>query len=101
MNVVELQKKLIAAARANPPGQGVPYAFERRVMARLAGERLADRWALWARALWRVALPCLATAVALSIWTYTSGAGRGPEISLARDLESTVYAVVDAPAETR
>ncbi len=42
MNLAELQKKLIAAARANPPGDGVPYAFEKRVMALLAA-RTAQR----------------------------------------------------------
>ena len=36
MNIAELQKKLLAAARANPPGDRVPYAFEKRVMALLA-----------------------------------------------------------------
>jgi hypothetical protein len=36
MNIAELKKKLIAAARANVPGDQVPYAFEKRVSALLA-----------------------------------------------------------------
>ena len=36
MNLAELERKLIAAARANPPSDRVPYAFEKRIMARLA-----------------------------------------------------------------
>ena len=53
MNLAELERKLIAAARANPPSDRVPYAFEKRIMARLAAWPVADSWALWARALWR------------------------------------------------
>ena len=29
MNLAELERKLIAAARANPPSDRVPYAFEK------------------------------------------------------------------------
>ena len=42
MNLAELQKKLIAAARANAPGDHVPYAFEKRVMALLASRVAPD-----------------------------------------------------------
>ena len=35
MNLVELQKKLLALARTTPPDERVPYAFEKRVMAAL------------------------------------------------------------------
>src|SRR2546429_320289 len=38
MNLAELHKKLLAAARAHQPRADVPYAFEKRVMARLAGK---------------------------------------------------------------
>ena len=52
MNLAELQKKLIAAARANPPGDGVPYAFEKRVMALLAARTTSSSaGAVGARAL--------------------------------------------------
>ena len=48
MNLAELERKLIAAARANPPSDRVPYAFEKRIMARLAARPVVDGWALWA-----------------------------------------------------
>ena len=64
MNLVQLEQKLIAAARANPPSDRVPYAFEKRIMAQLASQPLPDTLAFWARALWRAAIPCVA-AVAL------------------------------------
>ena len=31
MNLEPLQKKLLAAARAHPPSDRVPYAFEQRI----------------------------------------------------------------------
>ena len=46
MNLAELEQKLVAAARANPPSDGVPYAFEKRIMARLATRPVMDDWAL-------------------------------------------------------
>ena len=58
MNLAELERKLIAAARANPPGDQVPYAFEKRILAHLATRPVADGWELWARALWRAAALC-------------------------------------------
>ena len=70
MNPAELQKKLIAAARANPPGDGVPYAFEKRVMALLAARTAADNPVLWVRGLWRAAVSCLAIALMLGAWAF-------------------------------
>ena len=70
MNLAELERKLIAAARANPPSDRVPYAFEKRIMARLAARPMADDWELWARALWRAAAPCVAIMVLLGAWSF-------------------------------
>src|ERR1039458_1755153 len=47
MNVTQLERKLIAAARANPPTDRVPYAFEKRIIAHLAAQPVVDAWALW------------------------------------------------------
>ena len=78
MNVAELNHKLIAAARANPPSDRVPYAFEKRILARLAGQRMPDDWALWARALWRAAAPCVAIMMLFSVWSYLAPNGNVP-----------------------
>jgi hypothetical protein len=67
MNLVELQRKLIAAARANPPGDRVPLAFEKRIMALITARPILDRWAAWSRALWYAAAPCVAIML-LSAW---------------------------------
>jgi len=70
MKLSELQKKLIAAARANPPSDRVPYAFEKRITALLAARPVLDRWALWSRALWRGAVGCLAVMALLSAGSF-------------------------------
>lgn len=57
MNLELLRQKLITAARSRPPSEGVPYAFERRIMARLAPP---DPGLFWTRILWRAAAPCVA-----------------------------------------
>jgi len=89
MNFAQLHTKLIAAARANPPGEQVPYAFEKRVLANLRGLEVEDSWALWGRALWRSAFACLVVAIGLSVWSYQSN----PEIDT--DLESAMVSAAD------
>ena len=95
MDHAELQKKLIAAARANPPGGGVPYAFEKRVMALLAARPAADNLVLWVRGLWRAAVSCLAVALMLGVWVlFNPAAGAGVE-DLSQNFESTLLAALD------
>ena len=89
MDLANLHRKLIAAARANPPGDQVPYAFEKRVLARLRAPKAEDSWALWGRALWRSAFACLVVAIGLSVWSYRSN----PEIDT--DLESAMVSAAD------
>ena len=89
MNLANLHKKLIAAARANPPGDQVPYAFEKRVLANLRGAEVEDSWALWGRALWRSAFACLVVAIGLSVWSFQSN----PELDT--DLESAMVSAAD------
>jgi hypothetical protein len=95
MDPAELQKKLIAAARANPPGGGVPYAFEKRVTALLAARRANDNPVLWVRGLWRAAVSCLAIALMLGAWVlFKPAAGAGGE-DLSQNFENTLLAAVD------
>ena len=99
MNLDELHKKLLAAARLNPPSDAVPYAFEKRVMARVRSKRALDLWTLWNRALWKAAAPCVAVMVLLGTWTLLTSANEGAGENLAADLESAVYAPFDSFAE--
>ena len=107
MNIVELQRKLTAVARANPPGDRVPYAFEKRVMACLAARCALDRGAFWVRALWRGAAACVAILLLLSAWSFFIPASNSTGADLSQDFEDAVFAAVDqesdylwAPPET-
>jgi len=89
MDLSNLRKKLIAAAQSNPPGEQVPYAFEKRIMARLVALPRIDEWVWWSRALWRGAAVCTLVALLFSAWSLTAGrdSSSGPV-----DLEDTVVA---------
>lgn len=95
MNLAELERKLIAAGRAHPPSERVPYAFEKRVMAYIAARSVPDVWAVWGRALWRAAAPCVAVTVLMCAWSYFAPGGNSPAGDLSQEIENTVLAVVD------
>lgn len=96
MNVVELQRKLMTAARATPPTDTVPYAFEKRVMAQVRALPGLDEWAWWGRALWRAATPCLVVMILLSAWSlYEPSPAPLVNSDLVQDLDSTVLAAAD------
>jgi hypothetical protein len=98
MNWVQLQHKLYTAARRHPPGDEVPYAFEKRVMARLRTAPRTDDWAAWARALWYSAGACAAVALLMSVWTYAPTSGNPDQtLSFSEDLEQTILASSDNP----
>ena len=95
MNIAELQKKLLAAARANPPGDRVPYAFEKRVVALLAARTAADPLALWVRGLWRAAVSCVAIALLLGAWAFFNPAASSKTDDLSQNFENTLLASVN------
>ncbi len=100
MNLAQLKTKLIAAARANPPSQHVPYAFEKRILARLAACPGLDHWELWGRALWRAAAPCLAIMLVLGAWSLFGPQRNTPATDLSQQLEQTLLASVDQDQPT-
>jgi len=69
MKINQLERKLIAVARGQAPSDAVPYAFEKRVMARLSSAPVFDPLADWSSALWRAAAPCVAVAMVLGVWS--------------------------------
>jgi hypothetical protein len=96
MNLAELHRKLIAAARANAPEDRVPYAFEKRIMARLAGRTAPDGWTVWGRALSRAAVYCVAFMLVLAAGSYFAPSpSSGSSDSLSQDVEQTLFAAVD------
>jgi hypothetical protein len=73
MNLDNLQQKLIAAARTAQPSDRIPYAFEKRIMARLAEAAHIDVLSAWSAALWRAAVPCVAITLLSGAWLLWSG----------------------------
>ena len=100
MNIAGLQKKLLAAARAHRPGEEVPCAFEKRIMARLAEKPAMDLLSIWNRTLWQAVAPCVATMLLLGVWTFLSQGSDNPGETLAADLENSLYAPFDNQTET-
>jgi hypothetical protein len=90
-----LHRKLIAAARAHPPGDGVPYAFEKRIMALIAVRAATDQLALWVRGLWRAAASCVAVALLLGTWAFFNPAASANNDDLSQNFENTLLASVD------
>jgi hypothetical protein len=95
MKLVELEKKLIAVARANPPSDHVPVAFEKRIMALISARPVYDLWAAWAKSLWYAAAPCVGIMLLLSAWTFFRPVHQDPSIDLAQQLDNTLLAAVD------
>ena len=96
MNLDELQKKLLAAARKNPPRDQVPYAFEQRTMARLVRMPRLDEWMAWVRPLWYGAGVCAAVAVFTSVWSFEPDADQDLVAYFSQDIEQTILALDDA-----
>ena len=95
MNVEKLQRKLINAAKANPPSDRVPYAFEKRIMARVGSHTVLDEWGLWAGSLWRAAVPCVAVMLLLGAWSFFPANPRPASNDLSQEIENTVLAAVE------
>ncbi|MBI3415786.1 MAG: hypothetical protein HY043_10810 [Verrucomicrobia bacterium] len=99
MNIAELQKKLVAAAQAKPLDNRVPYAFEKRIMARLAPAARLDPWMLWSGALWRAAAPCVAIMLLALTWSFFEAGTDKSSVALDVALENTVLAATDTTGE--
>jgi hypothetical protein len=100
MNLAELQRKLIAAARANMPGDRVPYAFEKRVAALLVSRVAPKNLDLWVRGLWRAAVSCVAVALLCGAWALFTPAITTGSTDLSQDFENTLLASVDQGDQT-
>jgi hypothetical protein len=99
MNPSDLQTKLIEAARKEPLPDHVPYAFEKRIMARLTGMSPLNGWTLWGRPLWRAALSCVAITFLCGIWSLASAPKADNSDSFAQAFERAVFASSDQHLE--
>jgi hypothetical protein len=96
MNIAELQKKLIAAARTEVLDDRVPYAFEKRVTALLASRVAPDNLALWVRGLWRAAVSCVAITLLFGAWAVLNPTTTTATTDdLSQNFENTLLASVD------
>jgi hypothetical protein len=96
MNIVELEKKLIAAAKTATPSDAVPYAFEKRITARLSSRPMSDAVSQWAAALWRATVPCFVIMLFLAIWNLVATAAPPPPaMDLTQQMEGTVLAAAE------
>ena len=95
MNLAELQQKLTAAARCQPPDERVPYAFEKRILALVADRAAASGRALWVRGVWRAAVTCMALAAVCGAVSFFTPAARDNSNDLSQDFENTLLASVD------
>ena len=97
MNLSKLEEKLLNAARANPPSDQVPYAFEKRITALLASRQVEDKSLFWSRALWRGAFSCLAVVVVLGVWLHFRPTPPSNETAdLSQDFRNTLTAQNDS-----
>jgi hypothetical protein len=96
MNLVELQKKLIAAARVGAPDDRVPYAFEKRITALLASRAAVQKLDLWVYGLWRAAVSCAVIAVVCgAIALFAPATTSDANGDLSQNLDNTLLASVD------
>ncbi len=99
MDLEQLQQKLIAAAKANPPSDQVPYAFEQRIMARLTAPLKVDEWALCGRWLWRAVAPCMSVMAALGVWVLATMHPEPESQNLEQAIENTLLSGDDVAGE--
>lgn len=85
--------RFLTLARSLHPDDRVPYAFEKRIMARLRNAKSGDLWTAWSGMMWRAAFSCvLITALTGAAVTFSDSSRA--EL-FASDLERTVLAPVD------
>lgn len=95
MNLAELQRKLVAAARAQALDERVPFAFEKRITALLASRVAPQNMDLWVCGLWRAAVSCVAIALVCGAFTIFEPAATSDTPDLSQTLDNTLLASVD------
>ena len=80
----------------------MPFAFAKRIIARLPGRAAPDPWALWSHALWRAAALCVGVMLLSTAWTVLAPGHAAPANDLSQDFENTLVAAVgqDQPADS-
>lgn len=89
----------MAVAKASPPSDQVPYAFEKRIMARLTAPLKVDEWALCGRWLWRAVTPCMSLMAALGVWVLVTMQPETESQNLEQAIENTLLSSDDVAGE--
>jgi hypothetical protein len=84
-------EEFLSLARSLPVDERTPYAFERRIMARLRDLPGADALSDWTHALWRAMAPCLGIMLLAAVVSFAV-MGSDPGSESDGDLEATVFA---------
>jgi len=100
MNLDNLQKKLIAAARATQPSDRVPYAFEKRIMAHIAQGARVDLLGAWTIAMWRAAVSCVAIVLLSGAWSLWSS-HQHSKANFSQEFDTAVFASVASVDEVQ
>jgi hypothetical protein len=95
MNPTPLLQKLIDVARREIPSERVPYAFEKRIMARLRPGSALDLWAAWNSVFWRALTPCCVVMLIIGALGVFSLANPGARIT-DEPLEAVLLADLDS-----
>src|SRR5882724_4904795 len=95
MNSEHLRKKFIAAARALPADDAVPYCFEKRIIAGLRASPRPDFTAWLARELFKPALLCLGVMALTGIWTFIQPTMSTPDNDTP-EIENAIWAPLDS-----
>ena len=95
MNLDELRQKLLKTARSAPSSEAVPYAFEKRIAARIRSISAFDTVAQWAGGLWRAAVPCILLAVLLGAWSTWKPSSITPSTDLSQEIDNTLLAGIE------
>ena len=98
MNDEPLRQKLLASARAHPPSDRVPCAFDKRIMSRTRSRDVPDAWSAWGAILWRAVAPCFALMLMAGIGSFImQPASEDIGIQLDRVLFADLDVAGDAP----
>jgi len=95
MNSEHLRQKLIAAARALPASEAVPYRFEKRIMAGLGASPRPDFTAWLIRALVKPTLFFLGIMALTSVWTFVQPLPPTTDND-APEIENAIWAPLDS-----
>jgi hypothetical protein len=94
MKLEGLRKKLIRAARQDPPSDHVPYAFEQRVLHSLRNLPAPDPFLPWVSGLWRAAACTTALTLVVGTLHWRNAPGSFATLELPQDRDLLELAVL-------